>query len=138
MAAFYQRSLAEVCEALAIVAEDHGIELDFSGVPVVVQGDESQLRNATLNLLDNVLRHTPRGEHVRVSVQVVEDREDTGPGLTPDKLERVFERFYSEREDGTGGGLGLPIARAIARTHGGSLTASSPGGARFDLELPLP
>lgn len=70
------------------------------------------------------------GGMARVSV------EDTGPGLRPDQIERVFERFYSEREDGVRGGLGLPIARAIARAHGGTLTASSPGGARFVLELP--
>jgi signal transduction histidine kinase len=132
----------EVCEAVAIAAEERGVELAFSGAPVTVHGDAYQLRNAILNLLDNALRHTPRGGRIDVSVQVAADRarlrvEDTGPGLAPDKLERLFERFYSEREDGAVGGLGLPIARAIARTHGGSLTASSPRGARFDLELPL-
>ena len=131
----------EVCEAVAIAAEERGIELAFSGVPVAVHGDAYQLRNAILNLLDNALRHTPGGGRIDVSVQVAERSallrvEDSGPGLRPDKLERVFERFYSEREDGAMGGLGLPIARAIARTHGGSLTASSPRGARFDLVLP--
>jgi signal transduction histidine kinase len=131
----------EVCEAVAIAAEERGVELAFSGAPVAVHGDGYQLRNAILNLLDNALRHTPRGGRIDVSVQVTEAGarlriEDSGPGVPPDKLERVFERFYSEREDGAVGGLGLPIARAIARTHGGSLTASSPKGARFDLELP--
>jgi two-component system sensor histidine kinase ChvG len=62
---------------------------------------------------------------------------DTGPGLRPDQLERVFERFYSEQEGGLGSGLGLPIARAIAEAHGGTLEASSQRGARFELLLPL-
>jgi signal transduction histidine kinase len=62
---------------------------------------------------------------------------DTGPGLRPDQLARLFERFYSEHEDGRGSGLGLPIARAIAEAHGGTLVASSPNGARFELSLPL-
>jgi signal transduction histidine kinase len=131
----------DVCEAVAIAAEERCVELVFSGVPVTVRGDEYQLRNAILNLLDNALRHTPRGGRIDVSVQLAGagarlSVEDSGPGLPSEKLERVFERFYSEREDGAVGGLGLPIARAIARTHGGTLTASSPRGARFDLELP--
>lgn len=131
----------QVCEAVAIVAHDRDIDLKCAAEPARVRGDAAQLRNAILNVLDNALRHTPGGGRVEARVERMGDRaqvcvEDTGPGLRPDQIERVFERFYSEREDGVRGGLGLPIARAIAQAHGGSLTASSPRGARFVLDLP--
>jgi len=97
-----------------------------------------------VNLIDNALRHTPQGGRVEVDVSVQRDRAcvsvfDTGPGLAPGATEHVFERFYSTKSQADGGtGLGLPIARAIARAHGGDVTATSPGGALFLLELPLP
>ena len=108
-----------------------------------VDADPGQIRQAILNLLDNALRHTPRGGTVDVDVRVRERMasvrvSDSGAGIAPGDLSRVFERFYSTAADlSRGTGLGLPIARAIARAHGGDLTASSPGGAVFKLVLPL-
>jgi signal transduction histidine kinase len=133
--------VADLVDTLQVVAADRGIELRCHAAPVRVRGDVQQLRNAVANLIDNALRHTPRGGRVEVSTASVSGRarvtvSDTGPGLRPDQLERVFERFYSEPGPGGGTGLGLPIARAIARAHGGELRATSPGGARFELELP--
>ena len=62
---------------------------------------------------------------------------DSGTGIAAADLERVFDRFSSDRSRrGAGIGLGLPIAQAIARAHGGELRAASPGGAEFTLELP--
>jgi len=72
---------------------------------------------------------------------LVVDVADRGPGIPPAELERVFDRFQRGVRPGVRGvGLGLPIARAIARAHGGSLVASSRpgGGALFRLSLPLP
>jgi signal transduction histidine kinase len=136
------RLIADLVDTLEVVAEDRGVTLGSAVEPVEVRGDPAQLRNALANLIDNALRHTPPGGKVEVRVGADRGRArvsvtDTGPGLRPDQLERVFERFYSEPGAGSGTGLGLPIARAIARAHGGDLTASSPGGARFELELPL-
>ena len=128
---------------LDVIAEDSGVTLDCRGESAVVEADPVQIRQAILNLLDNALRHTPRGGKVTVDVgsragAAEVTVEDTGPGLPPDQLERVFERFYSTRAgSGAGTGLGLPIARAIARAYGGDVTAASPGGARFVLRLPL-
>jgi signal transduction histidine kinase len=63
---------------------------------------------------------------------------DSGPGIAPDRLEWVFDRFASDRSRAAAGtGLGLPIARAIARAHGGELRAASPSGAEFTLEIPV-
>jgi signal transduction histidine kinase len=128
---------------LRVIAEERSVSLDCLGESAWVEGDAGQLRQAILNLVDNALRHTPAGGKVTVEVGLRADGAelvvtDTGRGLPPDQLERVFERFYSTRAgSGAGTGLGLPIARAIARTHGGDVTATSPGGARFVLRLPL-
>jgi signal transduction histidine kinase len=130
----------EVVDGLALVAHDRKIELECRAQPARVHGDPGQLREALFNLLDNALRHTPEGGRVEVAVETSPREamlvvEDSGPGLRPDQLERVFERFYSEQPGGRGSGLGLSIARAIAESHGGTLRASSPRGARFELRL---
>jgi len=99
----------------------------------------SSLREAILNGLDNALRHTPSGGWVRVVVQGMGKQaevviEDSGPGLRPDQLERVFERFYSERDGAQGSGMAFALN--VMTAHGGSVQASSPAGARFVLFLP--
>lgn len=125
-----------------MIGEEREIAIEVSGASVEVAVDPAQIRQALVNLVDNALRHTPRGGHISIAVGRHEGRArvtvaDTGPGIPPGELERVFERFYSSAEGNGGTGLGLPIARAIARSHGGRLSASSPGGASFELELPL-
>ena len=128
---------------LRVIAEERGVSLECHGESVAIDADATQIRQAIVNLLDNALRHTESGG--KVSVEVGERGGwaelavvDGGRGLPGDQLERVFERFYSTRAGtGAGTGLGLPIARAIARSYGGDVTATSPGGARFVLRLPL-
>jgi signal transduction histidine kinase len=115
--------------------------IDAEAAAAAIRGNPAQLQELILNLLDNALRHTPAGGKIAVAVgrdgeDALLSVEDSGPGVPAERLERVFERFYSEREGGLGSGLGLTIARAIAQSHGGSLTASSPAGARFELRLP--
>jgi len=126
-----------------VVAEERGITLDLRGEVAIVLADPAQIRQAIANLVDNALRHTPRGGTVVVEVHRAGERAvlqvaDSGAGIPPDELERVFERFYSTAADmSRGTGLGLPICRAIARAHGGDVRASSPAGAVFTLDLPL-
>src|SRR5262249_54323959 len=84
------------------IAPEAGVTLDCRGESAVVDADPGQVRQAILNLLDNALRHTPRGGKVTVDVAARAGAaevavEDSGPGLPPDQLERVFERFYSTR-----------------------------------------
>jgi two-component system OmpR family sensor kinase len=125
-----------------------------AGEPVVV-GDETRLRQALDNLLDNALRHTP--PEARISVRIRPDRfpapracllevADSGPGLSPQAATHVFERFYradpsrSRSPDADrGSGLGLAIVDAIAAAHGGSASVhTAPGeGAVFRLALPV-
>ncbi len=132
----------DLVDAMAIVAQDRHLDLKSQTEPLTVFGDATQLRNAILNLIDNALRHTPQGGRVDVSVQRVGDFaqvavQDSGPGLRPEQVERAFERYHSDREDGVVGGLGLPIARAVAQAHGGSLDVNREVLSRFELRLPL-
>jgi signal transduction histidine kinase len=112
-----------------------------------IDGDRLALQQLLLNLLDNALSVSPVGAEVDVALSGDGDRAiitvtDSGPGIPPDELTRIFDRFYSKKagsERGASAGLGLSIARAIAIEHGGELVACNQpaGGARFALTLPL-
>jgi signal transduction histidine kinase len=111
-----------------------------------VRIDADRVAEAVGNLLDNALRHTPRGGRVEVSVggsgpmaRVVV--RDSGEGFEPEQAALLFERFHRGpgARPGTGTGLWLTISRAIVEAHGGTLDADSPGpgrGATFTLVLP--
>jgi two-component system OmpR family sensor kinase len=136
---------------LAVVAEAQPLRPD---VPIrvrrlddaVVTGDALRLQQLVLNLLDNALRVSAEDGQIDVAVGTdgagatltVTDR---GPGIPPDRLERIFDRFYSAPGGSTtapGTGLGLAIAREIARAHGGELTAHNEPGGGATLRLALP
>ncbi|MCO1578089.1 HAMP domain-containing histidine kinase [Crossiella sp. SN42] len=129
-----------------VVDPEREINLVISTIDAVVRGDANRLRQVLRNLLGNALQHTPAGSPVHVSVRAVGDKgvgvvvADEGPGLSPDQLGRVFERFYrGDSSRGRGGaGLGLSIVRAISEAHGGSVWVDSqPGqGAAFTVVIP--
>ena len=140
--------LAQHChEFFAMRAEEGCIILktELEQVPSII-GDIDCLEQVFSNLLDNALRHTPRGGQVTISVRqasadfVEITVADTGPGITQDELPHVFECFYQADAlvGKTGTGLGLAIAREIVRTHGGDIEArnASSGGAKFIARLP--
>jgi signal transduction histidine kinase len=133
----------ELAQHLGVIAQEQGIRLSCTASPAPVLGDPEQLRQVFLNLIGNALEHTPAGGSVQVCVALEDGTaratvRDSGPGIAPDRLEWVFDRFASDRSRAAAGtGLGLPIARAIARAHGGELRAASPGGAEFTLEIPV-
>lgn len=114
---------------------------------VTVVGDAARLRQVLDNLLTNVVRHTPREATAVVRVHgadgpAVVEVADTGPGLSDEDREHVFERFYradqSRSRDSGGAGLGLSIVAAVAEAHGGTATLTSkPGnGCTFRVTLP--
>jgi len=127
-----------------------GVALQASIDPLLplVSVDPDRLGEVLGNLLGNALRHTPPGGRVQVSAhedgdQVELSVTDSGEGIPPELLERVFERFFrvdaARTRDGGGSGLGLTISRAIVEAHGGRLWADSAGygrGARFVVRLP--
>jgi signal transduction histidine kinase len=109
--------------------------------PLWLLGDALALEQLFLNLLLNAAQSLEPGG--RATVVVTRERSelvvmvrDTGRGIPPEALERVLDRFFSTREDGTG--LGLPIARQIAASHGGSLAITSKVGEGTTVEVRLP
>jgi PAS domain S-box-containing protein len=112
--------------------------------PVWLDGDLDQLQQLLLNLVLNALDAMPNGGAVEIDLRPPRDGHvelfvrDTGPGIAPHVLPKVFETFVSSKE--TGIGLGLPVSRRIAEDHGGTLTAYNlpDGGACFALRLPAP
>jgi signal transduction histidine kinase len=130
-------------------AAAHGQTLTCTGpaLPPLLL-DPLRIEQILANLLSNALRHTPEGGAVIVQLAAAESDvqlsvQDTGPGLPPELLPHVFERFYRAdpgRSRPVGStGLGLSIARQLAEAHGGALTAANQagGGAIFTLTLPL-
>jgi len=105
--------------------------------------DRNLLRQALLNLLTNALQSMPDGGALTVRTWSTGDRVrievgDTGTGIPPEALRRIFDPYFTTREQGTG--LGLPTVRRIVAEHGGDVTVESrPGeGTRFVVSLPLP
>jgi two-component system, OmpR family, sensor kinase len=97
----------------------------------------------TLNLVENAIRHTPKGTHIRATVardngEVVLAVQDDGPGVPPELREQIFERFVRGAGDrGSSSGLGLSIVRAVAESHGGRVVLEDVDqGARFVVRLP--
>ncbi|QQZ43976.1 heavy metal sensor histidine kinase [Pseudomonas sp. SK3(2021)] len=128
------------------LAEDAGIVLGRAG-SANIQGDRSMLRRALSNLLDNALRFTPAGGEVRVRLGETAKGpylrvENTGEGIPPERLPRLFDRFYRAdpaRHEGNSehAGLGLAITQSIIRAHGGQIRCeSAQGRTSFVIELP--
>ncbi|MDQ0894775.1 sensor histidine kinase [Agromyces ramosus] len=124
----------------------HEWEVRLPDAPVTVTGDEPRLRQVVTNLLANARIHTPEGTSVVASLEhdgdeVVLAVEDDGPGISPDLVGSLFERFArgdSSRSRRAGStGLGLAIVRAVVEAHSGSVDVMSrPGATRFSVRLP--
>ena len=141
----------QVAERLRPQFTDQQVELAVT-IPddPVVLGSSDQLTQVVTNVLGNALGHTPPGGRVEVETATrkgttVVTVSDTGEGIPPAELDRIFERFYRVTDTPPlvgrrpGSGIGLTIARSIARAHGGEITAASEGpgtGAAFTITLP--
>ncbi len=138
------RLATEVVEAYGpdVDASGRGLELDAE--PAQVLGDADLLRNAIANLIENALRHTPPGTHIRVAVRREADGArlvvaDDGPGVPPEHYDKVLQRFQKLDPTRTtaGSGLGLPIVTAIAHRHGVKLVLADAGpGLKVSLIFP--
>jgi signal transduction histidine kinase len=140
---------ADLVDQMKPLAEDRAVRLEMDAAGrVVARGNEPRLRQLVLNLLDNAIKYTPAGGHIRVAVSREDDAalltiSDTGIGIPPGDLPRVFERFYrvdrARSKTVEGVGLGLSIAKWIVDAHGGEIKVeSAPGqGTTFRIQFPL-
>jgi two-component system OmpR family sensor kinase len=147
-------------EKMALRAKHAEVDLEVKmGGNPIVKGDRDRLAQVLTNLLDNALKHTPPGGRIMLAAKLVaEDNTkrgqepkslaqitvaDTGVGISPEELSRIFERFYrgdkSRTKQSKGAGLGLAIAREIIQAHGGQIGAESVVGlgTKFTITLPL-
>ncbi|MCB0117183.1 MAG: HAMP domain-containing protein [Caldilineaceae bacterium] len=134
-----------------VAAEEAGVDLviERSSHPIIIDGDRQRLTQVLQNLLTNAIRHTPTGGVVSLNLTEHEDKvaitvTDSGDGIDPAQIERVFERFYridkARSRDAGGAGLGLAIARALVEAHGGRIEVHSEGigkGSTFSVCLPV-
>ncbi len=141
--------LADVGRTFGPRAEQSGITLSLRLPPTLppIPGDAVRLEQVFSNLLDNALRYTPAGGQIEVAASPTSEGtveiivSDTGCGIPPEELPRIFERFYrlDKARAGSGGtGLGLAIVREIVSAHEGSIRAASQvgQGSRFTVTLP--
>lgn len=134
--------LSELVENMR-AASNRQMHLEVRGAPTVV-GQAGDLQRIFTALLENALKYAPQGpievRALRQAKSVIVEVQDHGPGIAPDQLPRIFDRFYRAQPGGTatGSGLGLSIARGTAERLGGTIEVhSSPGqGARFRVILP--
>jgi signal transduction histidine kinase len=112
-------------------------------VPLPLLGDQLRLEQVVLNLLANAHRHTPPGTHITLTGRLEGDEvilvvEDNGPGIPPEQIEHIFDRFVQTGTTSSGSGLGLAITRALIELHGGRVWAENRpnGGAAFSVVLP--
>lgn len=150
--------LQNLAQYLSEEAGKKGVEFitDFPGRPVVVTGLEARLAQVFVNLITNAISFCEEGDAIRVWARRRANRvlivvEDTGPGIPEESLDKIFQRFYSQRPEGEFGnnsGLGLAISKQIVEAHDGVIWAenirpthadatSEPLGARFVVGLPV-
>ncbi|GMR14245.1 MAG: ATP-binding protein [Gemmatimonadota bacterium] len=135
------------------LADRRGISLEYSGSgDTALEGDEDWLRRAIGNVIENALRYTPEGGSVRVHARRLSEDgeafvrvevEDDGPGIAPDDVPRLFDRFYRTDQArgarrGGGTGLGLPITKAIIEGQGGTVEIQSQLGEGTHVLMTLP
>jgi signal transduction histidine kinase len=135
----------EAASLLGRTADSRGVAVRVDPEPALIVGDPSRLRQLVTILVDNAIRHSPRGSEVDVQVRTEAgvawiEVADRGPGVRPEDMPHVFDRFWRAPGAPSGGtGLGLSIAHWITDRHGGRIgVANRPdGGAVFRVELPV-
>jgi len=144
--------LAEVQRAIEPLFRDKGVALSVEETQpsVRVELDPTQVGRALRNVLANAAQHSPKGATVEVAAvagpaEVVVRITDAGPGIAPDDLSHVFERFYradqarGSGEPRSGSGIGLTIARELLAANGGSIAVerTGPEGTTFAIAMPV-
>jgi two-component system sensor histidine kinase KdpD len=124
---------------------NHPLTIDIAPDLPLIKMDCGLIEQVFINLLDNAAAYTPPGTPVQVEARVENGNlcvmiSDKGPGIPPEDLERIFDKFYRVPGSATGGtGLGLSISKGLIEAHGGKIIAenSATGGARFTIRIPI-
>jgi len=138
--------LDEATEMLRPGAEQAGVEIRRAAQPRLpsVDVDPDRIVQVLSNLIGNAIKYTPRGGHVTISAEPIDDFlqvtvADTGVGIPEQELPRVFDRFWqSKRTNRSGAGLGLTIARGMVRAHGGRIWIESETGKGTQVHFTVP
>ena len=143
-----QEILVGAMDLFAPMAEDRRIKIQLiesaQAEKATVRGDRPKLQRVVANLLDNAIKYTPPGGTITLSIEadaagVTLAVADTGTGIDPKDIPRIFDRFYrgDQSRSTPGSGLGLSLAQSIVHAHGGAITvASSASGTTFKVSLP--
>lgn len=136
--------IQDAVRSLSAEARDKAVSIDFDApaeMPLVGV-DPLRIREVVTNLISNALNQTPSGGTISVTARALDGKTivsvtDTGPGISPDDLPKIFDRFYKGRSS-RGSGLGLTIARNLVAAHGGTIKAESPPGRGATVTFTLP
>jgi len=136
----------QACEFFQLAAEDKGLALNLNQViPFVIKADLRCLQRAFSNLIDNAVKYTSPSGNIDITMRAINNEiaveiSDTGIGIAPDALPRIFERFYrgDKSRNVSGLGLGLSLAETIIKAHGGRIKVESTvgKGSTFTIFLP--
>ena len=142
----FSKTISDSVEMVQTLAGERNVKIVSEIAPLEITGDSERLAQVVTNLLTNAIQYNQSGGEVRLNLAVqnglaVLEIADTGQGIAPEDLPRVFERFYRADQSRTGGGsagLGLSICKAIVEAHGGTIeVASEVGkGSTFTVRLP--
>ena len=141
------RLIAETLDSFRDASEAKKIKLDaqFSAPSLWVKLDHSRFTQAISNLIHNAIKLSPQGGVMQITAKETDGFlrvavSDQGPGISPENMQCIFDRYWTEKSRSSHGtGLGLFIAKGIARSHGGDLTVANnkDGGATFTLTIPM-
>jgi signal transduction histidine kinase len=133
-------------EALFLSREKNISVVLGQGPKAFIDGDESRIRQVLFNLLDNAIKHTPEKGRIRLNYEiqgedVVVHFADTGPGIPPSELSKIFDPFHrvdSTNNGARGAGLGLSLVKWLVEAHGGTVSVESElgRGTKFSLRFP--
>jgi len=124
----------EIVDQNSLLAANKNIKIsthfDHTRSPLMLKGDRLHLRRLFFNILDNAIKFTPPGGKIDLKIEhagktIITSITDSGPGITPENLKKIFEEFFRADNDTTGSGLGLYIANTIAKLHKGAIQVES-------------
>jgi len=138
--------IRETVPYFQVQSKKHHFDLALPDEPLEAMVDKDKMRQVLENILSNAVKYSPEGCEIRITGEVVEDHyqvsiEDQGIGMTPDQIEKMFDKFYRADASNTsipGTGLGMSIVAYLVETHGGEVWVSSTHGKGTTVRFTIP